>query len=665
MRFAHRAPVAIVVAGVAALLAPAPARAADPPAPLQAAGYWAVADTLAADLDASWDEGAGAFRESPKGLPTHINVAMLLTYSLAARAGRVGPARHDERVVRIIARLVRAPAFRSASKARAAQGHAPGWRADLANTGSAQHVSTDARVVEALAAAYVSAPQLALDAGTLRLIRSRVCDVARSRFFAKPRLNQVNWMADTYAACDRVGGGSDLLRGAYRTWLSWFLGHARTRTAPRGSPNLNAGLGLHYLPQRSNRATANQTPPSEYDNILLTVLGSYDFAVEHGMRPLPRSLVNVARRWQTRVLYGDWTHAGYLNWDTGLGFDRWHLRRYWGWAAEGLITIATTRRLRASRAVAGQAKQTLDAALRLYLRFRSDPVSGSAATSFDIVSTASSPVGDRLLVPARFAAIAARAATAGMGAAAATPTASAVYGYDPDVSRLAVSTRRYSAAIVAPSPLVGNGGAELSRFYDSTGQPVSGTGGGGPSLTAFGLRVERGGRVLAETQPGQAWPAAPAPLHAGAAPGGGRFTALRTAATVAGPGAVRVRVEHAFEVDGVRVRHLIFQASGTTATLRFPAYGAAEFTSSGGAGPEIPIPPTGLPTGQTLHVKLLSGRGYTIVFTRPLPAGSHVRVVAARRARSAPRTVRTMLVELPVDTRRVLVEYRLVPDAGH
>ena len=214
MRFAHRAPVAIVVAGVAALLAPAPARATDPPAPLQAAGYWAVADMLAADLDASWDEGAGAFRESPKGLPTHINVAMLLTYSLAARAGRVGPARHDERVVRIIARLVRAPAFRSASKARAAQGHAPGWRADLANTGSAQHVSTDARVVEALAAAYVSAPQLALDASTLRLIRSRVCDVARSRFFAKPRLNQVNWMADTSSAVAATCCAVPIARGS-------------------------------------------------------------------------------------------------------------------------------------------------------------------------------------------------------------------------------------------------------------------------------------------------------------------------------------------------------------------------------------------------------------------------------------------------------------------
>ncbi len=662
MRIPRRTPLSVLIAGVVALLVPTIAPAADPP-PLQAADYWAAADTLAGDLDPSWDEGAGAFRESPRGISTHINVAMLLTYSLAARAGHVGAGRHDERAVRILARLVRSPAFRAARRGRSAQGHAPGWRADLVNTTSSQHVSTDARAVEALAAAYESAPQLALDAGTRSLIRSRVCAVARSRFFARPRLNQVNWMADTYAACERVGGGSDLLRGAYRTWLTWFLVHARTRTAAKGSANLNAGLGLHYLPQRSRIATANRTPPSEYGNILLTVLGSYDAAVAHGMRPLPGSLVNVARRWQTRVLYGDWTHAGYLNWDTGLGFERWHLRRYWGWAAEGLITIATARRLRASAAVAGQAKQTLDAALRLYLRFRSDPSSGSLSTSFGVLSPAADAVGDRSLVPARFAAIAARAATAGLGAAAATPTAPAVYGYDPDVSRLAVSTVRYSAAIVAPSTLVGNGGAELSRLYDSTGQPVSGTGGSGPSLTSFGLRVTRGNRVLAETQPGRAWPAHAATLRAGVAAGGSRFTTLRSIAAVAGIGAVKVRVEHAFDVDGIRVRHTVLGARGATATLRFPAYGLAAFTSRGGFGPETPIPPAGLPAGHTLHVQLLSGRGYTIHFSRPLPAGSTVKVVNARPARSAPRTTRTMVVDVPLASGRVLVEYRLVPDA--
>jgi hypothetical protein len=129
-----------------------------------------------------------------------------------------------------------------------------------------------------------------------------------------------------------------------------------------------------------------------------------------------------------------------------------------------------------------------------------------------------------------------------------------------------------------------------------------------------------------------------------------------------GIGAVKVRVEHAFDRDGIRVRHTVLGAARATATLRFPAYGAAAFTSRGDFGPELPIPATGLPAAQTLHVKLHSGRGYTIVFTRPLPSGSQVRVVNARPARSAPRTTRTMVVDVPLASGRVLVEYRLVPD---
>ena len=28
-----------------------------------------------------------------------------------------------------------------------------------------------------------------------------------------------------------------------------------------------------------------------------------------------------------RAIAGYWTHSGYLNWDTGLGFKRWHKRK--------------------------------------------------------------------------------------------------------------------------------------------------------------------------------------------------------------------------------------------------------------------------------------------------------------------------------------------------
>ena len=181
MQSGRRTSLTLLVAGVVALLVPALARAADPPPPMQGADYWAVADTLAADLDPSWDEGAGAFRESPRGISTHINVAMLLTYALAARADHVGRARHDERAVRILSRLIRSPAFRAARKGRAAQGHAPGWRADLVNTASSSTCRPTRGWSRPLPPRTCPAPQLGLDASTRSLIRSRVCAVARSR----------------------------------------------------------------------------------------------------------------------------------------------------------------------------------------------------------------------------------------------------------------------------------------------------------------------------------------------------------------------------------------------------------------------------------------------------------------------------------------------------
>ena len=43
-----------------------------------------------------------------------------------------------------------------------------------------------------------------------------------------------------------------------------------------------------------------------------------------------------------RTFRGEWTHTGYLNWDTGLGSNRWHLQRYWPLALAGPLTIATS-----------------------------------------------------------------------------------------------------------------------------------------------------------------------------------------------------------------------------------------------------------------------------------------------------------------------------------
>ncbi len=58
------------------------------------------------------------------------------------------------------------------------------------------------------------------------------------------------------------------------------------------------------------------------------------------MPPLDESRAAVVRAWVERVLSGYWTHAGYLNWDTGLGFKRWHQGKKLGLSQAALLGIA-------------------------------------------------------------------------------------------------------------------------------------------------------------------------------------------------------------------------------------------------------------------------------------------------------------------------------------
>jgi hypothetical protein len=462
-----------------------------------------------------------------------------------------------------------------------------------------------------------------------------------------------------YDACAAVGGGGDLLRGPYRRWLTWFLDHAGRRIGgPGTTTNLNAGLGLNYLPAFAG-SDANSRPSSEYASILLTMLGPYDRAIAAGMRPLPRRLEDLARRWQERVLFGDWTDAGYVNWDSGLAYRRWHLRRYWAFAAEGLLTVAQADRLRPTASAVVRARSTLDAALALHARLLDDPGNAGAASAlFGIASLEPDAAPDGSLVAARFAALAARATRLGVvGAPVASAAPAVAYGYDPDIDRIAVSTARYAAAIVAPSR-VGNGGASISRLSDAAGLPLSGTGGNGPTATGFGLTVLRGRRVLLETQPGTAWRSQSARLGAGASPGGGLRPSLTSAATV-DERLARATVRHRFTPDRIGVAHDLLRRIRSRVVVRFPAYGDAAFFVVV-AGAERPLGDAPVPAGD-LRVELRGGRGYRVRFTA-VPSGATLRAVRATRAASAPLTRLTVLLELPTARGRTLVAYDLIPN---
>ena len=59
--------------------------------------------------------------------------------------------------------------------------------------------------------------------------------------------------------------------------------------------------------------------------------GPYTLTVEG----LPARL-RLLRAWVRRALAGYWTHGGYLNWDTGLGFGRWHQTKKFALAQQAL-----------------------------------------------------------------------------------------------------------------------------------------------------------------------------------------------------------------------------------------------------------------------------------------------------------------------------------------
>ena len=64
------------------------------------------------------------------------------------------------------------------------------------------------------------------------------------------------------------------------------------------------------------------------------------------------------------MIAGYWTHAGYVNWDTGYGFNRWHQVKKFGLSQQALIGIATAPALAPHRDAPAWAKGCSTAASR-------------------------------------------------------------------------------------------------------------------------------------------------------------------------------------------------------------------------------------------------------------------------------------------------------------
>jgi hypothetical protein len=603
-----------------ALVVPASARAFEPP--YSNADYWALADALMVNLDSWWDQDRAAY--VLRGTPSaRVNSALLLTHAIAARTGHDGPTRQDARARTLVDRLTTAPAWLGA------RGRGPlttCWSRDLDRV-KRQHASLEPKVAEALAWAWRARAELGLSAVAAGRIEQQVTACARSPAWRRVRVaNQINWNAELYAAATTVSGRADLLRLRYRRQLAAFADDGR---------NFGRGFQFHYVPQHLGTAARNLDSP-EYANIVVHALGHYDEALRQGMRPLSPSSIGRLRDWVTRLLAGSWTHAGYLNWDTGKGRRRWHSAQYWAFAQQGLLAIATSPHFWARRSHGRWAKALFDRGLELNAR-RAAANGGVPPKHMFGVHTL---MEEYDCFCARMLANAARAVALDLGSRR-FEDPPPLFAFDSDTGRLAVTTPRYSTAIVPDNRGVfGYGGIDPARLF-GPGQRVAANVGGVPPAS-FG--VVAGGLASQHTRRGRlrlthAPPAASSGLRAGP------FRLIEARGTVR-RGRVRILSSHRFRPTAIESRWRVTCAGSCRPIAHFPTWGAgAAIQAVRRDGTRVELTPGGTRLRLSEVAELELGRGYRVV---PLAAPRAATLVAVEVARQPtnPHPGPTLRVEL-------------------
>jgi hypothetical protein len=468
--------------------------------------YLAFMDTVVARILSQWSESHSAYRPLGGTYSTVVNARMLQTHAGAALAGHSGASRDDERARRLVATLLSSPCpwrTAGANTRHDKMFHLPGWITSLTDPEAVMDKAVDPQVAQALVAAWRAGAILQLDAATLQQIVQAVSGTARCAFFRYPgiRLNQLNWNCALYALDAELTGASDLLRGDYREQMLRFATFATRPEHPGGTANLGPGWHFSYLPNHDPASQAN-LDSAEYANETLDCVRHYATALDAGMAPLPTSALDVFRAYARRTLYGDWTHAGYLNWDTGLGSQRRYIGKVMALAQQGLLAVATTPMVQSIPDMGAHARWLFERGLDLYLRWLSEQTDGTAVPPVEFGDHAH-VLGpdDRMLFAARMASNAAQAIALDLASVASIPPPP-MYSFDPDSQRLAVSTPLYSTGILVHNRhAVPYGGLDLNRLFNARQQPVGCTAGTG--LANFMARIrDPGGRTLLSTQMG-------------------------------------------------------------------------------------------------------------------------------------------------------------------
>ena len=665
--------------------------AASPAVPLSAgrtppfddAGYLAYADRMQQKLDGLWDEQRGIYAPAPGGVEALVNAGILLTHSVAAQRGHEGPSRNDRRARLVAKALVTAPAFidrRPQNPPPGSQVHVPGWSDSMSSENAHQHLVYDAEIVDGLVHAWQARKELGLPEETARLIADRIHRAATSRYWRWPtiRLNQINWYALIYAADATVTGQPAALATPFRRQLERFVAQAR-RGPAGGVGNLGPGLRFHYLPQRELNRKMN-VDSTEYANIVMSFTRFYGRARAAGMPAARGASRSLLRHWVKRVVTGYWTHSGYLNWDSGLGFARWHQAKKLGLSQQALIGIAQARELQPSPEYGRWAKWVLDRGLVWYAG-QPARAGGLPDPVFFRIAQVPQTLGSAQLSAVRVQANAARAIAAGLGRMPASVPPS-LYAYDPDTGRLAVTTRAYNTAIVPVSKhAFPYGGIELARLFDGEQRVAANVGGRGSA--AFGVRLrDRAGRVVLESQKARgAVSSAVTPLRLTRAPSGvgarasarvarayaGSFRDLRAVGTVRSA-AGRVTSAYRFTARTIDVAWTVTRARGAgalSAGVTFPSWGRGARIVAvlrDGSRRRVTSRPLALRKVAAFEIRGASS-GYRIV-PRALPGGATVHTARPLPQSSAPAPGPSLCVSLARRARFDSLRFaaRIVPE---
>lgn len=562
---------------------PASARAASAPGALAAgidwtaADYWALADRVMDRMDRRWRESEGAYSPVASPVSTSANATLLTVHATAALLGHEGESRNDLRAVSLVNQLVATPApWRGVKFARNGDKmfHRPGWTQSLRNGRAHQDKAIDPKVAEALALAHRAGDTLGLDQAVRDKIVDQVDRCARGSFFRYPnvRLNQINWNCELYALASELTGDPELLLRDFRRHVENFCSHATRPEHRGGTPNLGAGWKFTYLP-KAPRLDRLNLDSAEYANETIHFILFHRQARAAGMTPLSGHSRRVLEAWVERTLLGYWTHAGYLNWDTGFGLRRAHTGKTWMLAYQGLLAIALSPEFHHYESYGGWAKSFYDSGLALYDRWLDtarDRQDFLVDPSLFGLAQRGQDASARSLFAARVAANAVRAVSQGLDQVRAK-TPPPLYSFDPDDGRVAITTPAYSTALLPRNHrAVGYGGLEPARLMDGRGNVAGTLGGNTPS--SFGLRVRTAaGGTLADSQSGETEKPGERPrieivhrkgrsrrrITQNAArypryPYAGKFDALETNGTVRRSG-VEIRTRHVFLPESIEL----------------------------------------------------------------------------------------------------------------